>query len=337
MTTSGQRFRRRAFRRGYKVDEVDAFLDRVEATLAGQPVDTPVTAQEVRDVEFSVRFGGYDEWQVDLHLDRLERQLAEMAERGLLPGQGEAHTTSQAPVSPVPPVPHRPSPTPAGVGRYGQPEPPPPPRYDEQPTYAGQYDRPEAYSQDLTTEMHIGSLGAPEWARPPGVGSPVTGPPAAGVPTAGPHTSGGHPTAGPAIGRPPSPPPGPPPHLGAPVMGPPPPPPPPPPPMGGPGVVGPPPAAGHMTPGMGGVPAGDVQRVDELRRSFQPRRFGSGYDRAQVDELFERIIAGMTGRAPLSISEADLDPSRFDLVPGGYFEGDVDNALREVREIIRRL
>ncbi|HLV57462.1 MAG TPA: DivIVA domain-containing protein, partial [Natronosporangium sp.] len=27
MTTSGQRFRRRAFRRGYKVDEVDAFLD----------------------------------------------------------------------------------------------------------------------------------------------------------------------------------------------------------------------------------------------------------------------------------------------------------------------
>ena len=333
MTTSGQRFRRRAFRRGYKVDEVDAFLDRVEATLAGAPVDTPVTAQEVRDVEFSVRFGGYDEWQVDLHLDRLERQLAEMAERGALPGMGEAHGAGPAPVSPVP---HRPSPTPAGMGRYGQPEPPPPPpRYDE-PTYAGQYDQAAAYSQDLTTEMHIGALGAPDWARPPGgVGAPVAGQPGAGAPGAGPHTAGGHPVAGPPVGRPPGPA-GPPPHLGAPVMGPPP-PPPPPPPMGGPGVVGPPPPAGHMTPGMGGVPAGDVQRVDELRRSFQPRRFGSGYDRAQVDELFERVMAGMTGRAPLSVSESDLDPRRFDLVPGGYFEADVDSALREVREIIRRL
>src|SRR5690606_28057377 len=91
VTTSGQRFRRRAFRRGYKVDEVDAFLDRVEATLAGGPVDTPVTAQEVRDVEFGVRFGGYDEWQVDLHLDRLERQLAEMAAHGAMAGPPDSH------------------------------------------------------------------------------------------------------------------------------------------------------------------------------------------------------------------------------------------------------
>ncbi|HET9516346.1 MAG TPA: DivIVA domain-containing protein, partial [Actinoplanes sp.] len=28
MTSQGQRFRRRALRRGYKVDEVDSFLDR---------------------------------------------------------------------------------------------------------------------------------------------------------------------------------------------------------------------------------------------------------------------------------------------------------------------
>jgi len=32
--SQGQRFRRRALRRGYKVDEVDSFLDRVEATIA---------------------------------------------------------------------------------------------------------------------------------------------------------------------------------------------------------------------------------------------------------------------------------------------------------------
>src|SRR5512142_967719 len=82
VTSQGQRFRRRALRRGYKVDEVDSFLDRVEATLAGDPVAGPVTAQEVHDVVFRVRFGGYDEWQVDLHLDRVERQLSEMEERG---------------------------------------------------------------------------------------------------------------------------------------------------------------------------------------------------------------------------------------------------------------
>ena len=82
MASQGQRFRRRALRRGYKVDEVDAFLDRVEATLAGDPIGAPVSAQEVHDVVFRVRFGGYDEWQVDLHLDRVERQLAEFEERG---------------------------------------------------------------------------------------------------------------------------------------------------------------------------------------------------------------------------------------------------------------
>src|SRR5512142_2264072 len=82
VTSQGQRFRRRALRRGYKVDEVDSFLDRVEATLAGDPVAGPVTAQEVHDVVFRVRFGGYDEWQVDLHLDRVERQLAELEEHG---------------------------------------------------------------------------------------------------------------------------------------------------------------------------------------------------------------------------------------------------------------
>src|SRR5215468_1938785 len=79
--SGGQRFRRRAVRRGYKVDEVDSFLDRVEATLNGVP-GAHVGSQEVHDVVFRVRFGGYDEWQVDLHLDRVERQLADLEERG---------------------------------------------------------------------------------------------------------------------------------------------------------------------------------------------------------------------------------------------------------------
>jgi hypothetical protein len=91
-------------------------------------------------------------------------------------------------------------------------------------------------------------------------------------------------------------------------------------------------AAPMGAPGAGG----DLQRLDELRRTFQPRRFGSGYDRAQVDRLFEEVLAGMSGHAPLSVTEAELDPRRFNLVPGGYFEADVEAALDELREILSR-
>ncbi|NUT37023.1 MAG: DivIVA domain-containing protein, partial [Hamadaea sp.] len=115
--SGGQRFRRRAVRRGYKVDEVDGFLDRVEATLNGVP-GAHVNSQEVHDVVFRVRFGGYDEWQVDLHLDRVERQLAELEERAKQPGRGEAlraATERPGPVAPAPgspPLPSRPVPQP---------------------------------------------------------------------------------------------------------------------------------------------------------------------------------------------------------------------------------
>ncbi len=88
--------------------------------------------------------------------------------------------------------------------------------------------------------------------------------------------------------------------------------------------------------GGGGMGGGDVARVDQLRRTFQPRRFGSGYDPGQVDRLFEGILAAMTGRSPVPINDAELDPGQFNLVPGGYFEAEVDQALREVRDIIRR-
>src|SRR4051794_23715030 len=81
VTSQGQRFRRRALRRGYKVDEVDTFLDRVEATLAGEAVGPPVGAQEVHDVVFRVRFGGYDEWQVDPPPDRGGRRAAQVEDR----------------------------------------------------------------------------------------------------------------------------------------------------------------------------------------------------------------------------------------------------------------
>jgi DivIVA domain-containing protein len=75
--------------------------------------------------------------------------------------------------------------------------------------------------------------------------------------------------------------------------------------------------------------------VDQLRRTFQPRRFGSGYDRAAVDDLFEGILATFSGRGR-PVADAQLDPRRFNLVPGGYYEDEVDEALRQVRDMLRR-
>jgi hypothetical protein len=89
-------------------------------------------------------------------------------------------------------------------------------------------------------------------------------------------------------------------------------------------------------PGGGGGPNGELYRVDQLRRTFQPRRFGSGYDPMQVDRLFESILQAMTGRGPMPVPENELDTLQFGLVPGGYFEAEVDAALREVKDILTR-
>ena len=79
----------------------------------------------------------------------------------------------------------------------------------------------------------------------------------------------------------------------------------------------------------------EVARIDQLRRTFQLRRFGSGYDRAQVDRLFEGVMASLSGRGG-PLTDGDLDPSHLNLVPGGYFEAEVDAALKEVRDIVIR-
>ena len=341
MTSHGQRFRRRALRRGYKVDEVDEFLDRVEATLGGEHLDAPVSAQEVHDVVFRVRFGGYDEWQVDLHLDRVERQLSEVA-----PGFGRAPELPDRMGPPdrmAPPVGagHGPGPGPGiGAGPGGQ---YPGGQYPGGPHPGGPRPGPPPGFGGLGPGQPVQHLPAP--VRP--AAAPAPGP--AGYreppdPGYGPYdepTYGGydgHPVGrrGPERPEPMS-------DLtsemrfgepgGGPAPGPGPasyPPPAPPPPLSG-QVAGPPSGGGYDSP-----PSGDLQRLDELRRTFQPRRFGSGYDRGQVDRLFEEVMAGMAGHGPIPVSDADLDPRRFDLVPGGYFEGEVETALTELREILRR-
>jgi hypothetical protein len=95
-----------------------------------------------------------------------------------------------------------------------------------------------------------------------------------------------------------------------------------------------PPSMGTMG-GFGGPPAGgaESQRVDQLRRTFQLRRFGSGYDPTQVDRLFENVLGALSGRG--GVNESELDSSRLNLVPGGYYEAEVDQAIREVRDILR--
>ena len=99
--------------------------------------------------------------------------------------------------------------------------------------------------------------------------------------------------------------------------------------------VGPPAGPPMGGGGMGG--GGELHRIDQLRRTFVPRRFGSGYDPAQVDRLFEGILQAMSsGRGGIPINDAELDPGQFNLVPGGYFEAEVDQALREVRDILLR-
>ncbi|AHH94160.1 hypothetical protein GCM10010174_04330 [Kutzneria viridogrisea] len=62
-------------RRGYREDEVDAFLEQVAETLAGRG---SLTADNVREVTFTQeRPGrhGYDPHRVDAFLDQVERQL----------------------------------------------------------------------------------------------------------------------------------------------------------------------------------------------------------------------------------------------------------------------
>ncbi|MDX6263620.1 MAG: hypothetical protein QOH84_5308 [Kribbellaceae bacterium] len=64
-------------REGYETTQVDEFIDRVMATLNGQPVDRPVTVRELRKVQFTpVRLSeGYDVEEVDDWLDQAERWL----------------------------------------------------------------------------------------------------------------------------------------------------------------------------------------------------------------------------------------------------------------------
>jgi DivIVA domain-containing protein len=252
----GERFRRSALKRGYKTDEVDDFLDRVADTLLGRARGGAVTAEDVREVVFRVRFGGYDEWQVDKHLDRLERQVQDLADAAAERADQDRPTQVVPAIrEPVRGVPAAPAGTAYGAPSGGGVVPPGVPA----PTSAGD-----------------GRTASPAFADPDTAWA-----------------AGRHGKADMTMEMP----------------------------QYGPGSV--------YTPA-------DATRIAELRATFKPRRFGSGYAPAEVDRLFDGIAAVVTGRSGGSMDAGDLDSSQFELVQGGYFEDEVDAALREVRDMMSR-
>ncbi len=65
-------------RRGYDVDEVDAFLEEARLAYEGS-ADSPITIEVLRHQAFSLKRGGYSTPHVDAALERLEEVFAARA------------------------------------------------------------------------------------------------------------------------------------------------------------------------------------------------------------------------------------------------------------------
>ena len=113
-------FSRTFLREGYDMSEVRAFLADVERTIKGQvsEADQIVTAQKAEEIEFSVKFRGFNMDQVDAEIERLigvlrgldrEREWAAQHEDEV--GEGAADVrpvvppaASQVPTSDIRPI-----------------------------------------------------------------------------------------------------------------------------------------------------------------------------------------------------------------------------------------
>jgi DivIVA domain-containing protein len=88
--------------RGYNVDEVDAFIDRVAAALGDATERGAVTPADIRNVAFSkppIGQRGYNEEEVDAFIDLVEIELTRrLAEHGLPPSPEGWQTPSQTSV-----------------------------------------------------------------------------------------------------------------------------------------------------------------------------------------------------------------------------------------------
>jgi DivIVA domain-containing protein len=81
-------------RRGYHEDEVDAFLDRVEATLRDPTTSDRLTAADIGNAAFSrapIGRRGYDEEEVDAFLHRMAVEVARRSGQPLAADPGPRH------------------------------------------------------------------------------------------------------------------------------------------------------------------------------------------------------------------------------------------------------
>ena len=114
-------FSRSFLRMGYDASEVLSFLVDIERTITGEETDPEkvITAQKAEDQEFSVKWRGFNDEEVDMEIDRLIQVLrgldrqreqaaqnAEQAETAAVPAQSAA---ASAPVA----APAQPAPIPA--------------------------------------------------------------------------------------------------------------------------------------------------------------------------------------------------------------------------------
>jgi len=106
-------FSRTFLREGYDMSEVRAFLADVERTIKGQvsEADQIVTAQKAEEIEFSVKFRGFNMDQVDAEIERLigvlrgldrEREWAAQHEDEVGEGAADGRAAEPAPGAAAP-------------------------------------------------------------------------------------------------------------------------------------------------------------------------------------------------------------------------------------------
>lgn len=74
---------------GYRQDQVDAFLARARSTYEGSAADDAVTAEEIRNLAFTMQRKGYAARYVDAAMDRLEEVFFERERRARVRAEGE--------------------------------------------------------------------------------------------------------------------------------------------------------------------------------------------------------------------------------------------------------
>ena len=130
-------FSRSFLRMGYDASEVLSFLVDIERTITGEETDPEkvITAQKAEDQEFSVKWRGFNDEEVDMEIDRLIQVLrgldrqreqaaqnAEQTETAAVPAQpaaASAPVAAPAQPAPIPAVAQMPQVAAGGAGVAG--------------------------------------------------------------------------------------------------------------------------------------------------------------------------------------------------------------------------